>query len=47
MLIDMIAVRLMQVAVMQVVHVIAVAHSDVAAAGPVNVSMAFVNFMFA
>lgn len=46
MLVDVIAVRLMQVAVMQVVHVIAMFDCDVAAAGAVNMGMPFMDSMF-
>lgn len=45
-LIDVIAVRLMQVAVVQVVDVIAVLDGDMAAAGAVNVGMTLMNSMF-
>lgn len=45
-LVDMIAVRLMQVAVVQVVDMVAVLDGDMAAAGAVNVSVAFMDSMF-
>lgn len=45
-LIDMIAMRLMQVAVVQVVHMIAVLDGHMAAARPVDVGMAFVDLVF-
>lgn len=46
MLVDMIAVRLMQVTVVQVVHVIAVLDRDMTAASAVYMRMAFMNSVF-
>jgi len=45
-LIYVIPVRLMQVAVVQVVHMIAVLDGHMAAPGPMDVGMAFVDLMF-
>jgi len=46
MLIEMIVVRLMEVAVVKIVHVIAVLDGDMAATGSVNMVMPLVNLMF-
>lgn len=44
--IHVIAVRLVQVAIVQIVHVVAVLDARVAASGSVTVRMSFVNLMF-